>query len=71
MWYEVMPAAIIIGTCLAMPQIAAIYWNKAVFGNSYRRNLNEFWDRHMFTRDTRIGGAPWIIKGIENIPDGE
>ncbi|XP_028982197.1 NADH dehydrogenase [ubiquinone] 1 alpha subcomplex subunit 1 [Diachasma alloeum] len=71
MWFEVLPAAVIIGTCVALPQFAAYYWNRAIFGNPYRRNLNEFWDRHQFTRDCRVSGAPWILKGIESIPDGE
>lgn len=24
-----------------------------------RRDMREVWDRHMFTRDSRIDGAPW------------
>ncbi|THK33129.1 MWFE subunit, NADH-dehydrogenase, partial [Diachasma alloeum] len=33
MWFEVLPAAVIIGTCVALPQFAAYYWNRAIFGN--------------------------------------
>ncbi|KAH0549458.1 hypothetical protein KQX54_009448 [Cotesia glomerata] len=69
MWWECIPSGAIIVICLALPQYSAWYFNKAVYGNHYRRSLESTFDRNMFSRDSRVGGAPWILKGLESLPD--
>ncbi|GAB1864691.1 hypothetical protein CAJAP_05770 [Camponotus japonicus] len=69
MWYEIIPSMIIIGLVPVVPQIGAYYINLFFLGNGMRRDLRDIWDRHMITRDSRIDGAPWLNRGLENIPD--
>ncbi|XP_018367099.1 PREDICTED: uncharacterized protein LOC108763736 [Trachymyrmex cornetzi] len=69
MWYEILPSMVIIGMVPILPQWAAYYLNQYFLGNPMRRDLRQEWDRHMFTRDIRISGAPWKNRGLENVPD--
>ncbi|XP_025986131.1 uncharacterized protein LOC113002981 [Solenopsis invicta] len=69
MWYEIIPPMLIIGLIPVFPQWATYYINQFVLGNPMRRDMRDIWDRHMFTRDCRIDGAPWKNRGLENIPD--
>ncbi|KAK0179360.1 hypothetical protein PV327_005118 [Microctonus hyperodae] len=69
MWWHILPSGIIIGVCVAIPNFTAWWWNEAFYGNHFRRKLESAFERQMFTRDGRITGAAWIIKGLESIPD--
>ncbi|KYM80965.1 hypothetical protein ALC53_08529 [Atta colombica] len=59
MWYEIIPSMVIIGMIPILPQWVTYYLNQFTLGNPMRRDLRTTWDRHMFTRDNRIDGAPW------------
>ncbi|KAM0726596.1 NADH dehydrogenase [ubiquinone] 1 alpha subcomplex subunit 1 [Formica fusca] len=69
MWYEILPSMVIVGLVPVVPQLAAYYINQYFLGNPMRRDMRNVWDRNMFTRDSRIDGAPWKNRGLENIPD--
>ncbi|CAL1687958.1 unnamed protein product [Lasius platythorax] len=69
MWYEIIPSLIVVGLVPVIPQLGAYYLNQYFLGNPMRRDMRDIWDRHMFTRDSRIDGAPWKHRGLENIPD--
>ncbi|XP_028046420.1 NADH dehydrogenase [ubiquinone] 1 alpha subcomplex subunit 1 [Monomorium pharaonis] len=69
MWYEIIPPMLIIGLIPVLPQWATWYINEFTLGNPMRRDMRDIWDRHMFTRDSRIDGAPWRHRGLENVPD--
>ncbi|XP_032678862.1 uncharacterized protein LOC116847695 [Odontomachus brunneus] len=69
MWYEIIPSLLIIGMVPVVPQLFASLVNNYFLGNSMRRDMRDIWDRHMFTRDSRIDGAPWKNRGLQNIPD--
>ncbi|EFN77109.1 uncharacterized protein LOC112589906 [Harpegnathos saltator] len=69
MWYEMLPPLFLIGLIPVAPQYWSAFVNQLILGNPMRRNMTKVWDRHMFTRDGRIDGAPWKHRGLENIPD--
>ncbi|EZA52280.1 uncharacterized protein LOC113562300 [Ooceraea biroi] len=71
MWWEILPAAFITSLVTFVPQYATWYLNILVFGNPMRRDMSKEWDRNMFTRDSRIDGAPWKNRGLANIPDDD
>ncbi|XP_025073457.1 uncharacterized protein LOC112552448 [Pogonomyrmex barbatus] len=69
MWYEILPPLIIASSVAVVPQWAIWHINEFFLGNPMRRDLHQLWDRHMFTRDCRISGAPWKNRGLQDIPD--
>ncbi|XP_011214318.1 uncharacterized protein LOC105233844 [Bactrocera dorsalis] len=71
MWYEILPSAGIITVVLAVPVYAMWGLNKLTLGNSYRRNMDERFDRILYQRDSRLTKNPYIQNGLDSIPDEE
>ncbi|KAL9875425.1 uncharacterized protein LOC119641126 isoform X2 [Glossina fuscipes] len=69
MWFEILPSAAIITVALAIPIYATYGLHKLVLGNPYRRNMDERFDRVMYLRDRRLTYNPYILNGLEKIPD--
>ncbi|XP_012278609.1 uncharacterized protein LOC105698714 [Orussus abietinus] len=69
MWFEVLPCMGIIMTALYLPQLSAYYFNMATIGHPHHRAADTFWERCMYLKDSRLGGAPFNAVGLENIPD--
>ncbi|KAI9563879.1 hypothetical protein GHT06_011346 [Daphnia sinensis] len=70
MWYEALPSLFLTGffVCLPyglVPVVHKIFQN----GNAYSRLQNTNHDRYLFRRDTRLTGDPYVLKGLESIPD--
>ncbi|XP_076265423.1 NADH dehydrogenase (ubiquinone) MWFE subunit isoform X2 [Rhynchophorus ferrugineus] len=45
--------------------------NKLVVGNCYRRRLSTLGQFTQYQRDKRLTNNPYILAGLENIPDEE
>ncbi|TMW43381.1 hypothetical protein DOY81_011538 [Sarcophaga bullata] len=69
MWFEVLPSAVIITVALSIPTYAMYGIHKLTLGNAYRRNLDERFDRVMYLRDRRLTDNPYIMNGLDQIPD--
>ncbi|XP_055840086.1 uncharacterized protein LOC129907759 [Episyrphus balteatus] len=69
MWFEIIPSAAIITIALSIPGYAMYGIHKLTLGNAYRRNMDERFDRVMYQRDRRIMDNPYIMSGLESIPD--
>ncbi|XP_036331200.1 uncharacterized protein LOC118742890 isoform X1 [Rhagoletis pomonella] len=69
MWYEILPSAGIITVVLSVPVYAMWGLNKLTLGNSYRRNMDQRFDRVLYQRDSRLTNNPYIQNGLETIPD--
>ncbi|XP_037952586.1 uncharacterized protein LOC119683056 [Teleopsis dalmanni] len=71
MWFEIIPSFAIIVGAMALPTYAMYGLNKLVFGNGYRRNMDERFERHMYSRDYRLTNNPYKHNGLEVIGDEE
>ncbi|KAI4460955.1 nadh-ubiquinone oxidoreductase mwfe subunit [Holotrichia oblita] len=71
MWYEILPAYTIITVALACPAYIAAGLNFLVLGKIFRRRLESTDSRLMYMRDKRLTGNPYILNGLEAIPDTE
>ncbi|XP_035442270.1 NADH dehydrogenase [ubiquinone] 1 alpha subcomplex subunit 1 [Spodoptera frugiperda] len=69
MWFNILPGAIIISTCVGLPGFGLWWLHYLVLGNHYRRTLDSRWDRHIYQRDLRLNGDPYKLTGLETIDD--
>ncbi|XP_034943429.1 NADH dehydrogenase [ubiquinone] 1 alpha subcomplex subunit 1 [Chelonus insularis] len=69
MWWEILPSAAIMLVCLSLPHYASLAFNRVAYGNDYRRRLESVFERNMFSRDGGLTGAPWVLSGLDAIPD--
>uniref|UniRef100_A0A6B2EDG1 NADH dehydrogenase [ubiquinone] 1 alpha subcomplex subunit 1 n=1 Tax=Phlebotomus kandelakii TaxID=1109342 RepID=A0A6B2EDG1_9DIPT len=69
MWYEILPSFGIIMIATALPGYALYGIHKLVFNNAFRRGTDERWDRMMYQRDFRLTRNPYLVNGLESIPD--
>ncbi|CAB0038320.1 unnamed protein product [Trichogramma brassicae] len=69
MWYETLPPLLIIGVLMTTYQVNSVLVTKLLMGVPYRREIDDVFQRVMWTRDTRVSGVPWRLAGLENIPD--
>uniref|UniRef100_A0A1E1WWM4 Putative conserved secreted protein n=1 Tax=Amblyomma aureolatum TaxID=187763 RepID=A0A1E1WWM4_9ACAR len=69
MWYEILPSAAIIVTCLTMPSLIdrPLCW--LFDGKPYRRTLSRPAPYNEAMRDERMTGSPYKTIGLEGIPD--
>ncbi|XP_076332937.1 NADH dehydrogenase (ubiquinone) MWFE subunit [Tachypleus tridentatus] len=71
MWYEILPSAAIIFTCLSIPSFATWGINYIVLGKPMKRALKTNEDQYLFLRDTRLTGKGHKTVGLEALPDKE
>jgi len=71
MWFEILPSAFIITGAMAVPYFAMYGVNKWYLGNAYRRNLDARFDRVMYQRDFRLTNDPYLMNGLNAVPDEE
>nr|XP_017031443.1 septin and tuftelin-interacting protein 1 homolog isoform X2 [Drosophila kikkawai] len=71
MWFEILPGAVIITTLLSVPIYAMYGLQKVTIGNAFRRNMDERFSRVMYQRDFRLTDNPYLMNGLEQIPDEE
>ncbi|CAH3953476.1 unnamed protein product [Pieris brassicae] len=69
MWYEILPSFFIITAGIGLPGWGLYHIHNLTLGNHYRRGLHTFWERKQYHRDTRLTGNPYIVNGLEKIPD--
>lgn len=69
MWFEILPAAFIIGGAIAFPGLCIIVMNKLIHGNIYNRDLTLPLDRRYYLRDSRLSNNPYKQFGLETIED--
>ncbi|XP_062133836.1 NADH dehydrogenase [ubiquinone] 1 alpha subcomplex subunit 1 isoform X2 [Drosophila sulfurigaster albostrigata] len=69
MWFEILPGAAIITVALSVPIYAMYGLQKLTMGNAYRRNMDERFSRVMYQRDFRLTNNPYIMNGLNAIPD--
>ncbi|XP_022229061.2 NADH dehydrogenase [ubiquinone] 1 alpha subcomplex subunit 1 isoform X1 [Drosophila obscura] len=71
MWFEILPGAAIITVLLSVPIYAMYGVQKLTLGNAFRRNMDERFSRVMYQRDFRLTDNPYLMNGLEAIPDEE
>ncbi|XP_030373739.1 uncharacterized protein LOC115623428 isoform X2 [Scaptodrosophila lebanonensis] len=69
MWFEILPSAVIITVALSVPIYAMYGLQKLTLGNAFRRNMDERFDRVMYQRDFRLTNNPYVMNGLNSIPD--
>ncbi|XP_072938608.1 NADH dehydrogenase [ubiquinone] 1 alpha subcomplex subunit 1 [Epargyreus clarus] len=69
MWYEILPSAVIITAALGLPGWGLYHVHNLTLGNHFRRSMTDWWDRNQYQRDMRLTGNPYVVNGLENIPD--
>ncbi|KAJ0182216.1 hypothetical protein K1T71_001585 [Dendrolimus kikuchii] len=69
MWYEILPSFFVLTAAVGIPSIALYHIHNLTIGNHYRRTLLERWDRNLYQRDMRLTGNPYVVNGLESIPD--
>lgn len=70
MWYEILPAAIIIVAAISFPTYVTmgISW-LALKGHPYRRSLDTTYQRRMYLRDVDRFGSTYNFRGLEEFFD--
>ncbi|XP_034131154.1 NADH dehydrogenase [ubiquinone] 1 alpha subcomplex subunit 1 isoform X1 [Drosophila guanche] len=71
MWFEILPGAAIITVLLSVPIYATYGVQKLTLGNAFRRNMDERFSRVMYQRDFRLTDNPYLMNGLDAIPDEE
>ncbi|KAK9707711.1 NADH-ubiquinone oxidoreductase MWFE subunit [Popillia japonica] len=71
MWYEILPAYLIITTAISCSAYVTAGLNYLVLGKIFRRRLESTDSRLMYMRDRRLTGNPYILNGLEAIPESE
>ncbi|XP_017147303.1 NADH dehydrogenase [ubiquinone] 1 alpha subcomplex subunit 1 isoform X1 [Drosophila miranda] len=71
MWFEILPGAAIITVLLSVPIYAMYGVQKLTLGNAFRRNMDERFSRVMYQRDFRLTDNPYLMNGLDAIPDDE
>ncbi|XP_033250451.1 NADH dehydrogenase [ubiquinone] 1 alpha subcomplex subunit 1-like isoform X1 [Drosophila miranda] len=71
MWFEILPGAAIITVLLSVPIYAMYGVQKLTLGNAFRRNMDERFRRVMYQRDFRLTDNPYLMNGLDAIPDDE
>ncbi|XP_055532863.1 uncharacterized protein LOC129722983 [Wyeomyia smithii] len=69
MWFEIIPSFAIVTVVLSVPGFALYGLHKLTLDNAYRRNMDQRWERIMYTRDVRLTGNPYKCNGLDSIPD--
>uniref|UniRef100_G1K0D6 Uncharacterized protein n=2 Tax=Rhodnius TaxID=13248 RepID=G1K0D6_RHOPR len=70
MWYEILPAAGIICAAMTFPSVFNYYFHKFIYsGNPYRRGISPVFNKDLYLRDTRLSNNPYIMQGLDKIPD--
>jgi hypothetical protein len=69
MWYEIIPSAAGVFVGLAIPYVAHFYVNKFGLGKPYRRCLKTEPQLFESMRDEDLSGHPYVMQGLEQIPD--
>lgn len=72
MYWEIIPAFTIVTAAVAAGVLHSWPLNYLVLGgNGYRRAMNTGFQRLSYLRDRRITGHPYVLCGLECIPDAE
>lgn len=69
MWFEILPSFGIVVAAMALPSASAYVINYLVVGNMFRRSLLTEDLRMQYIRNRRLTGDPYVINGLESIPD--
>ncbi|XP_076757702.1 uncharacterized protein LOC143427436 [Xylocopa sonorina] len=70
MWYEILPPAMVIAVCSALPFYVSPYINKFFLGNPQVRNWKTPLEHIGYGRDYEQGGGKfWKFNGLDVIPD--
>ncbi|XP_075797115.1 NADH dehydrogenase [ubiquinone] 1 alpha subcomplex subunit 1 [Pelodiscus sinensis] len=69
MWYEILPAAGLMGVFLAMPGLSLIYIHRYCNGGKEKRIARVTYQWYLMERDRRLSGVNeyFRTKGLENI----
>lgn len=71
MWFEILPAYMIIVAAMAAPHASAYVLNYLVVGNVYRRDMCTLKQRMQYVRDRRLTGDPYKVNGLDSLPPYE
>ncbi|EFX76075.1 hypothetical protein DAPPUDRAFT_322524 [Daphnia pulex] len=70
MWYEAMTSLLLTTVFVGLPYgIIPLVHKLANNGNAFSRLQNSTHQRFLYRRDTRLTGNPYVLKGLESIPD--
>ncbi|CAG4953705.1 uncharacterized protein LOC123692750 [Colias croceus] len=69
MWYEIIPSFAIITAGLGVPGWALYHIHNLTLGNHHKRSVDTFWQRRIYQRDMRITGSPYVVNGLDSLPD--
>lgn len=71
MYWEILPAYLIITIALAIPSTVVYPINYLAIRNFFRRKLETERQCWHYLRDRRLTGSPYVMAGLENIPDDD